>query len=348
MSDGPADHLTVSSDVLGPFQRLAAEAGIPFSELEPAVDSLVNPGEGGSLRLVDYFRMLERLSLKVQDETCKVSTRPLLPGTTTFVLSHLAECERLYEALKLIAKTYNLLHGGAFNRVEERGDDLVYAIDDSGFPYARVASGADYSHFVMECVLIFLHSTLVSVTSEELSGLLRKVYSKRPSRKGAGAHLQFWDVPIRWRSGIYGLVYDRRAIDLPIRTDRLDRGAMQSIYSLTIDYLERRYPGGGASATISERVSALLHRGVRTQAEAARMLGMSVPTLRRRLDDEDSSFRDLRRRCLNERAKSMLRRGVHISAIAEELGFSDFRSFTRAFKDWNRQTPAQFARRNRM
>jgi AraC-like DNA-binding protein len=66
-------------------------------------------------------------------------------------------------------------------------------------------------------------------------------------------------------------------------------------------------------------------------------------TLRRRLESEGASFRDLRRDTLNEAAKRLLRRRSSVAEVAEELGFSDFRSFNRAFKAWNGVTPKAYA-----
>ncbi|RME63227.1 MAG: AraC family transcriptional regulator, partial [Alphaproteobacteria bacterium] len=96
--------------------------------------------------------------------------------------------------------------------------------------------------------------------------------------------------------------------------------------------------------SLAERVAERLRGGIRDQAAVAAGLGMSVATLRRRLDGEGTCFRALRRHVLADAAQAMLRQGMHVAEVADQLGFADFRSFTRAFKHWTGMTPAHFRR----
>ena len=81
-----------------------------------------------------------------------------------------------------------------------------------------------------------------------------------------------------------------------------------------------------------------------TQSQVAERLAMSTATLRRRLEEEGSSFRDLVNQSKFERATSLLQNGYSISQITEDLGYSDIRAFNRAFKQWHGQTPAVFVK----
>ena len=98
-------------------------------------------------------------------------------------------------------------------------------------------------------------------------------------------------------------------------------------------------PEESGSADYARRVLLALEHGILDQPDVARHLGCSVATLRRRLTVENTSFRQLTKDSLNDKAKQLILQGFHISEIAEELGFSDFRSFIRAFKNWNNMTP---------
>jgi hypothetical protein len=91
--------------------------------------------------------------------------------------------------------------------------------------------------------------------------------------------------------------------------------------------------------------SASSRSGVFEQVAIAKRLGVSVPTLRRRLQAEGQpSFRVLHDRALNRAARALLAQRHHPKEVAEELGFCDLRSFSRAFKRWNETTPAAYAR----
>jgi AraC-like DNA-binding protein len=76
---------------------------------------------------------------------------------------------------------------------------------------------------------------------------------------------------------------------------------------------------------------------------AARELGLSVRSLRRHLEDEGASFRELTQAALHDAACSMLRNpAITLQSIAHALGFSDSSAFHRAFRRWSALTPAEY------
>ena len=78
--------------------------------------------------------------------------------------------------------------------------------------------------------------------------------------------------------------------------------------------------------------------------DIAARLGISVATLRRRVSEEETSFRTLLLQVRCEEAKAMLERGRSVNQVSEQLDYSDIRAFNRAFKKWAGQTPAAFAK----
>jgi AraC-like DNA-binding protein len=293
------------------------------------------------VNLADYFRFLERLAISAHDETWGLSTRPLLPGTTGLVLSSLASCTTLLEATKAIARTYNLLHGGAYNRVELHDDRLSYIIDDRGFPYA---AGMDPSQtrFTMVSVLIFLHGLLVLVAGDCLHGKIRKVHIKGACLDGNHGYLGFWPAPIRWNSNTYALDYDAQTSSLPLQR-RGPSPTSQAIYRKIIDLIERNPCVSSRPRSTREQIVEAFEDNVLTQVAVAKRLGLSVATLRRRLQSEHSaSFRILSDIARERAARSLLDQHHHPNDVAEELGFSDQRSFARAFKRWTGVTPTTY------
>jgi AraC-like DNA-binding protein len=85
--------------------------------------------------------------------------------------------------------------------------------------------------------------------------------------------------------------------------------------------------------------------GKLTISQVADALQLSVRTLRRRLNEDGTSFRALIERTRVQAAQKLLReRGMTIAAAAERLGFSDARAFRRAFKRWLGQVPSKMRR----
>jgi AraC-like DNA-binding protein len=339
--------LTLPVKVIRPLVRLAAKSGLSLPNILQGLDlpaNILNRSRAATVGLADYFRILERLAISAHDETWGLSARPLLPGATGLVLSNLSSCATLFEAMKAVAHAYNLLHGGAYNRVELHDDRLAYIIDDRSFPYASRMDPSQM-RFTMVSVLIFLHGLLVLISGDSLHGRLRKVHIKGPRLAGVRGYLGFWPAPIRWKSNTYGLDYDAEASAIPI-----PRGgpvpSSQAIYRKIIDLIERNEGGGLRQRSVREQVIDAFEDNVFNQPAVAKRLGLSVATLRRRLEVEGSpSFRELNESALERAGRSLLSQRYHPSDVAEELGFSDARSFARAFKRWVGITPAAYAKR---
>lgn len=82
-----------------------------------------------------------------------------------------------------------------------------------------------------------------------------------------------------------------------------------------------------------------------TLERVAQNLRMTPRSLRRHLQSEDCSFRDLRNEVRCHYAERYLAdTRMPLSTIAQKLGFSDQASFTRAYRAWTGRTPGQTRR----
>jgi AraC-like DNA-binding protein len=83
--------------------------------------------------------------------------------------------------------------------------------------------------------------------------------------------------------------------------------------------------------------------------ELARVLQISERTLRRGLKEMGTSYQEMLDKARCEHAIQLLiGTGMSINEIAKHLGFSDSRSFRRAFKRWTGSTAAQYRKEKRM
>lgn len=293
------------------------------------------------LRLSDYFRICEQMALQGGDESCHVSLRPLMVGTSELVQARLRGCATMAEVMEVLANSYNVIHGHRYNQVQRRGHLISYAIDDADFPYAFDRSDA-FVLLSIECLLIYVHVLLLSMAPDGEGLKLRAIRTRGPAT--TRGHLAFLGAPIRASAGLFGLDYDAALGPMGVAAAQSPVLSARTIYGGVADMLDRIGPLAPAGADLIGRVERELAVGRHDQAEVASALGMSVASLRRRLGEAGLAFRDVRARYLNSVARAAIEDGNSIADIAESLGFSDGRSFARAFRQWNGVAPGDYRR----
>lgn len=324
--------LSVPSSAIHALRTQAQAAGLSVDDIASDIGiGRLAPNGAARMSLTGFLRLQTHLTTLLQDETCRLSKRQLLSGSTELALSRLPSRGSLMDAMETVAQSYNLLHGGAFNSVEVSDSQVAFVIDDRDFPYA--ISDEEQVLFTMETTLLFVHALLRLIVPSAAAGGWRGADLKRfssPARVPFESH-----VPVQYGAARYRLVYDKtsaaRIVNLPPPgTITLARVTDEQI---------RLVEGGVDDRTFAGRVRLLIEEGATDQSAVAETLGMSVATLRRRLVEEGASFRALRMEALKEQAVKLLHTDMPLVQVAERLGFSDVRSFSRAFKSWTGVTP---------
>ena len=105
--------------------------------------------------------------------------------------------------------------------------------------------------------------------------------------------------------------------------------------------LERtqRFPSN-FSKRVGQDIDRHLGTGEIQLAGVAARFGMSERSLKRRLKQDGTSFRSVRDARMQKRALDLLREGEIVDNVATELGFSDARTFRRAFRRWTGSAPS--------
>ncbi len=136
---------------------------------------------------------------------------------------------------------------------------------------------------------------------------------------------------------------DRRWLDATLP------GASSVMAAELADLIKRRADAAAVPADIAKTVEALLIREDRVAfsiTKTAQVLDLSVRTLRRRLEEAGTSFRELSDRARARVALELLNsQTLSVAAISQRLGFSDARAFRRAFKRWQGQVPGMLRHR---
>ena len=148
--------------------------------------------------------------------------------------------------------------------------------------------------------------------------------------------------PILFNQPQYYIAYKKE--DLEMRTAKAD----ESINRFLVERVEEETKGIKLNTNklvldIENLIKDALPSGIPGVEQIGQILGMSRRTLTRRLAENNLTFRDLIKRIQEEVSKDLLKNSArNIAEIAFETGFSEQSAFSRAFKNWTNQSPAEF------
>lgn len=160
----------------------------------------------------------------------------------------------------------------------------------------------------------------------------------------AAAYERHFRLPVRFGERRTALECERALLDAPLE------GAYPALHQQAEVRVGQRLvhlPRPTGLVTAIEEACAqhprLLGAGI---GPVARELGLQPRTLQRRLQEEGQRYADVRDRVRYRLALRLLEApGADVESVSETLGFSDRRSFTRAFARWSGVTPSAFLRR---
>ena len=158
-------------------------------------------------------------------------------------------------------------------------------------------------------------------------------------------HEAFFQCPVRFEQADTAMVLRRE--DLALRLPKADAQLGTFLRGMANEALQRR---SGAAPTEHDRIREIvaeeLQKGVPTLDQVAKRLATSERTLRRRLEESGTSFRNLLDETRAELARSYVRdRRLPLTEVAFLLGFSEPSAFHRAFKRWTDTTPSAWRQR---
>lgn len=173
----------------------------------------------------------------------------------------------------------------------------------------------------------------------------REVRFAHPAPPYAARLDAFFDVPVRFDAADHALVFRDEDLALPLVRADAQLGAF--LRGIAESALEKR---GGADSpldVVRRIVAEELQRGVPSIDVVAARMATTERTLRRRLEEGGTTFRDLVDATRAELARSWVRDArMPLAEVAFMLGFSEPSAFHRAFKRWTSMTPAAFRARS--
>ena len=172
----------------------------------------------------------------------------------------------------------------------------------------------------------------------------REVRFRHPApdiETGRASVEDFFGVPPRFDAQTTWIHFDPADLTLPLPRGDVQLGAF--LRHLATDALVSRASPDTLGARLHEILAEELRWGIPSIDVVAHRLGMSSRTLRRRLDEEGTTFRDAIDETRAAMARAYVRdRRMPLTEVSFLLGFSEPSAFHRAFKRWTGSTPGAF------
>jgi AraC-like DNA-binding protein len=322
-------HVLSSMSGLGEQKRhqstLLTQAGINPSSLTP---------DNARVHTDQVARLFQLVMLTLNDEFMGFTEVPCKMGTFALMSDLIPQCLTLKDQLKQTARFYNLTHPNIEFDLKEYHQDAVLSI-------SLTDNSVDRQHFLREFLMVIWHRFPSWLIGEPIALRSVEFSFARPDHESElnvmfPASISYWQNSNR-------LIFDRRYLSKPITRTRSE-----------IQQFVRRSPYDimtipGREQTLESQIERLLApQGADRMAnitlnDVAEQLFMSPQTIQRRLSDLGTSFNTIRENWRRERAIKLLQNSqISIEGISERLGFSEARSFTRAFKTWTGLSPRKY------
>ena len=336
-SSAPAGHATVVAWGLRVLMGYLEERGVDPASIRRRA------GLGG----VDLAHPERRLSEKIAreawtlaaeatgDEAIGIHVAEARTPAAVDVLEYVFRASpTLGDALGQVVRYARVMHERFALRLEPQGDGV------------RLAGTVPPGHPVSRYQAEFFFATWLRLARDAgqpgLAPLDASFAHPPPAR--LDEHRRFFTCPLRFDQPVVGLLIARADLDAPMRE------ADPALAAILRRPLDKLLGTLAASPSVSARVRALvrddLASGRVSIERAAGQLAMSVRTLSRRLEDEDTTFRRLVDSVRHELAVACLQDSrLELAEIAFLLGYSESTAFHRAFKRRTGLTPLEFRRR---
>jgi AraC-like DNA-binding protein len=144
---------------------------------------------------------------------------------------------------------------------------------------------------------------------------------------------------VRFERDTCAVVFDRRLLSMPLRQPGQPPAASAAAHARLL----ASAPAGDFAGSIRQVVETLLAAGYPSVELAAKVTGLSIRTLQRRLNEAGTSYSGLVGQVRFDLARSLLQEGtVGLAEISGRLGYADPTQFTHAFKRWAGIPPRTF------
>jgi len=305
----------------GYLQELAIDSRLVFNNAGLAYPNYVKPGQ--RISLLELAQVVEQVNafVAMPDFFLQLGKRIPLMAHGNVGMAMFA-CKDIQTLLMLAEKFVPLAFSSLRLSLTNEGNKTTFSIDaQTGCPLLDIA--------VTEAVLGTMLVNLSRLSSTDIKPLRASIgYQKLPYYLAYEALLQ---CPVEFAKSKTALLFSNQQMLLPIQTADALGGTL--LVEQCQDDLDQVEQGLSFALRITEIITNNLSDSPSITFVANKMQ-LSERSLRRRLDEENVSFRELVKNIRHDKALYLLEKTEsRIDKIAQELGYKEIASFRRVFKE---------------
>ncbi|PQA73453.1 AraC family transcriptional regulator [Brucella oryzae] len=296
---------------------LMAKIGLPETVTEPITN-------------VEYGRLWWLIAETINDEFFGLAARPMRPGSFNLLCHAVLHAGTLERALRRALQFLNVVLDDPQGGLRVRDGMAYIVLTDAGPPRPAFAYRAYWLILMgVACWLIGRRIPLRTLDFACPAPVHRQDYHK------------FFGAPVLFDQPVTRLVFSSSYLSLPII--RSDVALESFLREAPANILIRYRHDNDLSARVRAQLSAQSPADWPSFEELAGRLGMSAPTVRRRLRGEGQSFGTIKDELRFVIAERLLQGNrLSVAEVAAELGYSEPSAFYRAFHKWMGQSPGRF------
>ncbi|MBZ6477371.1 AraC family transcriptional regulator [Streptomyces griseocarneus] len=321
-------------DALGGARRLGIDT-VPLLQ-RAGIPPLLLGDDRARVPAERFAHLIRALHRATGDEFLGLGPAPSRPGTFAMMCYACLGCRDLGSAVERAVRFYGLFPGGPDLALERQDGRAVFTVrNDLG--------DDDEGRFLAECAVVIWHRLASWLIGRRIP--LHGARFACPEPPHAREYALMFGCPVRFGAVSTGAAFDARWLAAPLVRD--EESLSELLRRAPAELLSRREYG----TTVTEQVRRSFVRALREGrparlpevAQLAARLAVSPATLRRRLQEEGTSYQRLKDQVRRDAAIAGLAEGREpIAELAARLGFSEDTAFHRAFRRWTGVTPGVY------
>lgn len=272
------------------------------------------------------------------DEFMGFTATPCKRGSFAFMTQAAWRCDTLREALHVGMQFYQLMTDDIHTELVEDASSAHILIH---FQQPEL----DPDHFFLEFWLVIWHRLASWLIGSKISLQETQLIHQSP-RHANELHIMF-PGSLQFGCPTNKLTFSADYLQRPLVRSRKE--LEQFLEHAPADLLTIPGDDNSLQRIISQRLENSLHTSARLEFPPlhtlAQQLHLSPQTLHRRLKQEGTSYQKIKDNVRREIAlQKLVKESRTVNEVAELVGFSEARSFTRAFRQWTGMSPREYCK----